>query len=95
MRKYIKIATITVAVAFVILLADTAQALIFDNSPLFKIREYYNGGDLNYRDKGLLVDTFCGTNGNKDTVLKGFSYSISDDADDEEHKFGRIFYKKR
>ncbi len=86
MKKTVKITLITVGVLFLFLLIDTAQALAFDNSPLLKIREYYNGGDLYYKDKGLFVDTYCGTNGNKDTVVKGFSYSISEVARDEEYK---------
>ena len=86
MKKAIKITVIILSVVVTVIVLDTAQALVFDNSPLFKVREHYNGGDLNYRDKGLLVDTVCGTNGNKDTVIKGFSYSISDDTHDEEHK---------
>lgn len=86
MKKHVKKIILILGLLIFILLIDTAQALVFDNSPLFKVREYYNGGDLNYRDKGLLVDTWCGTNGNKDTVIKGFSYSISDDTYDDINK---------
>lgn len=86
MKKTVKITLITVGVLFLVLLIDTAQALAFDNSPLLKIREYYNGGDLYYKDKGLLVDTYCRTNGNEDTVIKWFGYSISDINRDEEYK---------
>lgn len=62
-----------------VILLDSIQALVFDNNPLFKIREHYDGGELNYKDKGILVDTYCGINGKKDTVIKGFSYSLSDE----------------
>ncbi|MBR7133318.1 MAG: hypothetical protein IKD04_07270 [Clostridia bacterium] len=86
MKKYVKRIILILTILIFILLIDTAQALVFNNSPLFRVREYYNGGDLNYRDKGLLVDTWCGTNGNKDTVIKGFSYSISDDTYDDINK---------
>jgi len=68
---------IIILVIIGVLIIDTAQALIFDNSPLFKIRDYYNGGTLYYKDKGILTDTYCGINGQKDTVIKGFSYSLS------------------
>lgn len=63
-----------------IIILDTIIALHCDTSPLIKIREYYNGGDLNYVDKGILVDTYCGTNGIKDTTIKGFSYSLDYDS---------------
>lgn len=68
---------IIILVIIGVLVIDTAQALIFDNSPLFKVRDYYNGGTLYYKDKGILTDTYCGINGEKDTVIKGFSYSLS------------------
>ncbi|MBE5820400.1 MAG: hypothetical protein E7310_06285 [Clostridiales bacterium] len=68
---------IIIGIIIGIILLDSIQALVFDNSPILKIREYYNGGDLNYKDKGILVDTYCGTNGIKDTAIKGFSYSLN------------------
>lgn len=88
MNKAKKIILITVLSILGIILLDSIQALIFNNNPLIKIREYYNGGTLNYKDIGLLVDTYCGTNGVKDTVIKGFSYSLSDDkyTDDSYYK---------
>lgn len=67
---------IIIGVIIGIVLLDSIQALVFDNNPLLKIREHYNGGKLNYKDKGILVDTYCGVNGKKDTVIKGFSYSL-------------------
>jgi len=60
-----------------IILLDSIQALVFDNNPIIKIKEYYNGGDLNYKSKGILVDTYNCTSGKKDTQLKGFSYSCN------------------
>lgn len=86
MRKAVKKVSIVIVIVVAVLVLDSIQALVFDNSPLIKVRKYYNGGDLNYKDGGLLVETYCGTNGNKDTVIKGFSYSLSDDTYDEEYK---------
>ena len=60
-----------------IILIDSIQALVFNHSPLIKIREYYDGDTLHYKDKGILVDTFSCQNGKKGTTLKGFSYSCS------------------
>lgn len=90
MKKTVKIILITLGILIVVLLVDSIQALVFDNSPLFRYRVYYNGGEWNYRDKGLLVDTVCGTNGQKDTVLKGFSPSIADDTYDEAYKKNEV-----
>lgn len=86
MKKVIKKASIIIGIVVAVLVLDSIQALVFDNSPFIKVRKYYNGGDLYYKDGGLLVETYCGTNGNKDTVIKGFSYSLSDDTYDEEYK---------
>lgn len=77
MKKRIRIILIVVITLLGILILDTMQALYFNNSPIFKIREDYNGGTLYYKDNGLLVDTYMCTDGNKTTVLKGFSFSCS------------------
>jgi len=77
MKKGIKTTLIVIGILAGIILIDSTQALVFDNNPLIKIRDYYNGGQLQYKDKGIFVDTYCGINGNKDTVIKGFSYSLS------------------
>lgn len=86
MKKSIKKASIVIGIIIAVLVLDSIQALAFDNSPLIKVRKYYDGGNLHYKDGGLLVETYCGTNGNKDTVIKGFSFSLSDDTYDEEYK---------
>ncbi|MBE6154407.1 MAG: hypothetical protein E7163_02365 [Firmicutes bacterium] len=77
MKKFIKRFLIIVGAIFAIVLLDSIQAFVFDNNPIIKIKEYYNGGDLNYKSIGILVDTINCSNGKKDTVLKGFSYSCS------------------
>ncbi|MBQ3020695.1 MAG: hypothetical protein IJD92_00545 [Bacilli bacterium] len=60
-----------------LILFDSIQAIVYDNNPIIKIKEYYNGGDINYKSKGILVDTINCSNGKKDTVIKGFSYSCN------------------
>ena len=74
MKKKVLIIT---SIIIGIILLDTIQAFVFDNNPIIKVKEYYNGGDLNYKSKGILVDTINCSNGKKDTVIKGFSYSCS------------------
>lgn len=72
MKQSIKKILIVIGVIIGIILLDSIQALVFDNNPIIKIKEYYNGGDLNYKSKVILVDTYNCTNGKKDTKLKGF-----------------------
>lgn len=77
MKKNLKKFLIIIGAIIGIILLDSIQALFFDNNPIIKIKEYYNGGDLNYKSKGILVNTYNCTNGKKDTQLKGFSYSCN------------------
>ena len=73
----VKKVLIVVGIILGVILLDSIQALVFNNNPIIKIKEYYNGGNLNYKSKGLLVDTINCSNGKKDTVIKGFSYSCN------------------
>ena len=73
MKKMVIIIIVLIGIIFF----DSVQALVFDNNPIIKVKEYYNGGDLNYKSKGILVDTINCSNGKKDTIIKGFSYSCS------------------
>jgi len=73
MKKFLIIISIVIG----IILFDSIQALVLENNPIIKIKEYYNGGNLNYKSKGLLVDTYNCTSGERVTVIKGFSYSCS------------------
>lgn len=76
-KKKIKIILIIIGIIVGIILLDSLQAFVFDNNPIIKIKEYYNGGNLYYKGKGILVDTYNCSNGEKDTVIKGFSYSCT------------------
>ena len=79
MKKGLKITIIVFCIVTAVFVIDSAQALIFDNSPIIKVRKYYDGGTLRYKDGGLFVNTYCGVNGAKDTVIKGFSHSLTFD----------------
>ena len=81
MKRIIKNICIGLCIFIFIIIIDSIQAMWLNNSPLIKIREDYNGGDLYCVDRGILVDTYYGTNGKKDTVIKGFSYSLTDDTE--------------
>ena len=81
MKRIIKNICIGLLVFVFIIIIDSVQAMWLNNSPLIKIREDYNGGNLYCVDRGILVDTYYGTNGKRDTVIKGFSYSLTDDTE--------------
>ncbi|MBO5095649.1 MAG: hypothetical protein J6B98_02120 [Bacilli bacterium] len=77
MKKNLKIILIILGTIIGIILLDSIQAFVFDNNPIIKIKEYYDGGDIKYKSKGILVDTVNCVNGIRDTQIKGFSHSCN------------------
>ena len=75
MKKSIKIIFIIFAILVIFIIIDTIQAKIFDNNPLIKIRDNCDGGNVDYIDKGIFVDTYVFTYGEKVTVYKWEKYS--------------------
>ena len=75
MRKGLKITLIILGIFLGIIILDTLQSKIFDNSPIIKITENYNKGNLLKKDKGLFVYTYTFKNGEKITVYKWEKYS--------------------
>lgn len=71
-KKYILIAVFSIIILIII---DISQALIFQNSPVLKIREHFNGGTLYYKDKGLITYTYNCIGKKRKTVLKWEKYS--------------------
>ena len=53
---------------------DFIIALSFNNSPIIKIRDNYNGGATVYKDKGIFTNTYKCSNGKTKTVLKTTKY---------------------
>ena len=53
---------------------DFIFALSFNNSPIIKIRDYYNGGSTVYKDKGIFTNTYKCSDGKTKTVLKKTKY---------------------
>ena len=88
MKKVIKIILIIFVIFFTVILIDTAQAKILDNSPIIKIRYNRDGGNVDYVDKGILTYTYVFTNGEKVTVFRWEKYApyteISKDVDLQE-----------
>ncbi len=70
MKKNVKIILIVLGILIGIVLVDTLQAKFFDNKPILKIVEDYNGGDLYQKHKGVLVNTYIYTDGKTETVFK-------------------------
>lgn len=70
MKKGLKITLIIIGIVIATIICDTTQAKLFNNTPIIKIVEDYNGGTLYQKHIGLLVDTYVKTDGTKVTVFK-------------------------
>ena len=69
MKKSLKVILIVLGVMIGVIVLDTLQARIFDNSPLLKIRDNFDKGSIDYIDRGLLVNHYKYTNGNEMTIF--------------------------
>lgn len=76
MKKSIKIILTVLAIIVGIILIDTIQAKLFNNSPILKIVENYNRGELRQKNKGILVDTYINNGGVKTTLFKWENYGF-------------------
>ncbi len=85
-----KITLIIITTLIAIILLDTIHAKLKNTTSIIKISEYYYGGTLYKKDKGLLVDTHTCTNGKKTTTFKWQNYNCPSnkmlDLFDEENK---------
>ena len=72
MKKKIIIITLCSIIGLIFL--DFIVALLFNNSPIIKIRDYYNGGSTVYKDKGIFTNTYKCSDGKTKTVLKTIKY---------------------
>ena len=71
-----KILIITLCSIIGLIFLDFIIALSFNNSPIIKIRDYYNGGSTVYKDRGIFTNTYkykC-SDGKTKTVLKTAKY---------------------
>ena len=69
-----KIIIITLCSIIGLIFFDFIVALLFNNSPIIKIRDYYNGGSTVYKDKGIFTNTYKCSDGKTKTVLKTAKY---------------------
>lgn len=69
-----KIVIISLCSIIGLIFLDFIIALTFNNSPIIKIRDNYNGGSTVYKDKGIFTNTYKCTDGKTKTVLKTAKY---------------------
>lgn len=83
MKKKKIIITIISIISLIFL--DFIIALSFNNSPLIKIRDYYNSESTTYIDKGIFTNTYKCFDGKTNTVLKTTKYAcpINDSKEDK------------
>ena len=77
MKKGLKITLIVLGVLVGIIVLDTLQAKVFDNSPLLKIRDNLDGGTLDYIDKGIFVNHYHCNNNEDVTTWKRTKFACS------------------
>ncbi len=75
MKKNVKTILIVLGALISLVSIDTIQTKLFNNKPILKIVEDYNGGDLYQKHKGVLVDTYVFTDGTQEAVFKWKKYS--------------------
>ena len=73
---------------------DFIVALSFNNSPIIKIKDYYNGGFVVYKDKGIFSNTYKCSDGKTKTVLKTtkFVCPIKDSKEEEQKEIITITF---
>ena len=72
-----KIIVITLCSIIFLIFLDFIVALLFNSSPVIKIRDYYNNGTIVYKDKGIFTNTYKCSDNKIKTVLKTSKYECS------------------
>lgn len=73
--KHIRYVLLVILTLFFLIVIDCSQALIFQKSPVLKIREHFDGGTPYYKDKGLITYTYNCIGEKTKTLLKWEKYS--------------------
>lgn len=73
----IKKIIITLCSIIFLIFLDFIVALLFNSSPVIKIRNYYNNGTIVYKDKGIFTNTYKCSDNKIKTVLKTSKYECS------------------
>ena len=69
-----KIVIISLCSIIGLIFLDFIIAISFNNSPIIKIRDNYDGGSIVYKDKGIFTNTYKCSDGKTKTVLKMTKY---------------------
>lgn len=86
MKKNKKILIIVLGVLIGVVLIDSFQAKVFNNKPILRLTKDVNGGYLNKKNIGVLVDNYVCNDGEVKTVFKWEKYACIK----EEEKYVRI-----
>ena len=71
MEKIIKKILIVIAIIISVILLDTMQAVVFNNSPIIHTRQYYVGeGPIYYIDDGIFVRHYAYRDGRSKTIYR-------------------------
>lgn len=82
-----KIIIISLCSMIGLIFLDFIIALSFNNSPIIKFRDYFDGGSTIYIDKGLFTNTYKCSDGKTKTVLKTTKYvCLMKDSKEEDKK---------
>ena len=82
-----KIIIISLCSMIGLIFLDFIIALSFNNSPIIKFRDYFDGGSTVYIDKGLFTNTYKCSDGKTKTVLKTTKYiCLMKDSKEEDKK---------
>lgn len=73
-KKYIKILLSILLILLLVIIIDTIQAKLFNNNPILKVVEDYNGGYIYQKHTGVLVYTWNLTDGTKETYFRWKNY---------------------
>lgn len=73
--KKMKITLCVIGAVLLLIAIDSICALVLNTNPLFSIKEYYNGGTLNFIARGIVVDTYNCTDGERHAGVKGEKYT--------------------
>ncbi len=92
MKTIIKSIFIIIFMFLGIIIIDAVQAKIFNHSPIIRMREDFNGGNLFYIDKGFLAEHYYCVNNDEKTVFKWEKYdcpkvAIEQDNNKDEDKY--------
>ena len=90
-----KIVIISLCSIIGLIFLDFIIAISFNNSPIIKIRDYYDGDSTVYKDKGIFTNTYKCSDGKTKTVLKTDKYGcpIIDNKKEDKKETINIFLK--